>query len=267
MHPFDEAIALERLADGSFQGRTSAAYANMVGPFGGIMAAQLLNAVMQHPDRLGEPVALTVNFAAAMADGPFTIAARPARTNRSTQHWMIELMQAGNTTLTATAVTAMRRETWSLNEIDMPVVPPPAQVPVRLRPVPMEWVKRYEMRPVTGSLPVTWDGSDAGSSLSQLWLRDEQPRPLDYCSLTALADVFFPRVYVRRATRVPIGTVSMTVYFHADSAQLGRTGTGYLLGQAQAQAFRNGFFDQSAQMWNEARELLVTSHQIVYFKE
>jgi acyl-CoA thioesterase len=267
MHPFDAAIALERLADGSFEGRTSAAYANMVGPFGGIMAAQLLNAVMQHPDRLGEPVSLTVNFAAAMADGPFSVAARPARTNRSTQHWIIELMQAGQTALTATAVTAVRRETWSLNEIHMPVVPPPAQVPVQHRPVPLEWAKRYEMRPFTGSLPVTWDGGDAGSSLSQLWLRDEQPRPLDYCSLTALADVFFPRVYVRRATRVPIGTVSMTVYFHADSAQLGRTDTGYLLGQAQAQAFRHGFFDQTAQMWNEAGELLVTSHQIVYFKE
>jgi acyl-CoA thioesterase len=267
LHPFDEAIALGRLADGGFQGRTSPAYANMVGPFGGIMAAQLLNAVMQHPDRLGEPVAFTVNFAAAMADGPFTVAARPARTNRSTQHWMIELTQAGNTALTATAVTALRRETWSLNEIDMPVTAPPELVPPQHRAVPMEWAKRYEMRPVVGSLPSEWDGSDTGSSLTQLWVRDEQPRVLDYCSLTALADVFFPRVYVRRATRVPIGTVSMTVYFHADSKQLSDTGVGYLLGQARAQAFRNGFFDQTAQMWNESGALLATSHQIVYFKE
>lgn len=267
MHPFDEAIALERLADGSFQGRTSPAYANMVGPFGGIMAAQLLNAVMQHPDRLGEPVAFTVNFAAAMANGPFTVAARPARTNRSTQHWMIELTQAGNTALTATAVTALRRETWSLNEIDMPVAAPPAQVPAQHRAVPLDWVKRYEMRPVTGALPEVWEGTDSGSSLTQLWVRDDPPRPLDHCSLTALADVFFPRVYVRRATRVPIGTVSMTVYFHADSKQLAGTGTGYLFGQARAQSFRNGFFDQTAQLWNEAGELLVTSHQIVYFKE
>ena len=246
MHPFDEAIALERLADGSFQGRTSPAYANMVGPFGGIMAAQLLNAVKQHPDRLGEPVAFTVNFAAAMANGPFTVAARPARTNRSTQHWMIELTQAGNTALTATAVTALRRETWSLNEIDMPVAAPPAQVPAQHRAVPLDWVKRYEMRPVTGALPEVWEGTDSGSSLTQLWVRDDPPRPLDFCSLTALADVFFPRVYVRRATRVPIGTVSMTVYFHADSKQLAGTGTGYLFGQARAQSFRNGFFDQTA---------------------
>ena len=71
----------------------------------------------------------------------------------------------------------------------------------------------------------------------------------------------------RRRHRVPAGTVSMTIYFHAGSAQLAETGTGYLLGQARAQEFRNGFFDQTAQLWNEAGHMLATTHQIVYFKE
>ena len=53
----------------------------------------------------------------------------------------------------------------------------------------------------------------------------------------------------------------------ASTEQLAQTGTGYLLGQAQAQAFRNGFFDQSSQLWNEAGVLLVTTHQIVYYKQ
>jgi hypothetical protein len=43
--------------------------------------------------------------------------------------------------------------------------------------------------------------------------------------------------------------------------------TGYLLGQARAQSFFNGFFDQSAELWNEAGHLLATTHQVVYFKE
>mgnify|MGYP000885645451 CR=1 FL=1 len=68
-HPFDQALALARQPDGHWLGHTSPAYANMVGPFGGVMAAQAINAVLQHPDRLGEPVAVTVNFASAMADG------------------------------------------------------------------------------------------------------------------------------------------------------------------------------------------------------
>ena len=72
-HAFDQAIALELQSDGSFAGHTSAAYANMVGPYGGISAAQMLNAVLLHPQRLGDPISLTINFAAALAHGPFVL--------------------------------------------------------------------------------------------------------------------------------------------------------------------------------------------------
>src|SRR3990167_5053195 len=93
VHAFDAAIALAPQGEGAWQGRTSPAYANMIGPFGGITAAQALNAVLQHPQRLGEPVAFTVNFAAALGDGPFLALARPARTNRSSQPWGVEMRQ------------------------------------------------------------------------------------------------------------------------------------------------------------------------------
>lgn len=266
-HPFDAAIALTPLGDNLFGGHTSPAYANMVGPFGGITAAQALNGVLSHPQRLGEPVSLTVNFAAGLSGGPFEVEARPARTNRSTQHWVIELRQQGQAVMTATALTALRRETWgSQSECPMPEVPRPSDVPASAGGR-VEWFKRYQIRFIEGGFPAAWDGAEQGQSRTRLWLRDSPARPLDFTSLAALADVFFPRVWLRRATPVPIGTVSMTVYFHADAAQLQATGTGYLLGQAQAQTFRRGFFDQSAQLWNEAGELLVTSHQLVYYKE
>lgn len=264
---FDAAIALERQADGHWLGRTSPAYANMVGPFGGVTAAQALNAVLRHPDRLGDPVALTVNYAAALADGPFTVQARPARTNRSTQHWVLEVVQDGRTVLTGTAFTAARRETWSSGEHSMPEVPKPQDVPPPTARGRVEWINRYEMRFADGGFPPAWDGRDHGTSRTRLWVRDNPPRPLDFASLAAIADVFFPRIWRRRASLVPIGTVSMTVYFHAGPAQLQATGTGYLLGQAQAQAFRNGYFDQTAQLWNEAGDLLATTHQVVYYKE
>jgi acyl-CoA thioesterase len=265
-HVFDEAIALERQANGHWLGYTSPGYANMMGPYGGISAAQLLNAVLLHPERLGDPVALTVNFAAAVADGAFEIQARAARTNRSTQHWMIEMVQDGQTVLTATAMTAVRRETWGQNEVPMPELPAPMQVERAAVRAPMEFVQRYEQRYLVGGLPQAWDGSGE-HSLTQLWVRDTPPRALDYASLAAVADVFIPRVFVRRATRVPTGTVSMTVYFHATTAQLAETGSGFLLGQARAQAYRDGYFDQTAQLWNEAGTLMATSHQIVYYKE
>ncbi|MGE0350627.1 acyl-CoA thioesterase [Hydrogenophaga sp.] len=271
MHVFDQAIALSVQGEGSYSGATSPAYGNMVGPFGGVTAATVLNAVLRHPALLGEPVALTVNFAAALADGAFTVHARPVRTNRSTQHWVMEITQPDaqgteSTVLTATAVTAARRETWGVDDAPMPAVPTPEAVGRPNMAAPVEWVRRYDIRIAEGAIPTTWDGR-GDASRSTLWVREEPLRPLDFASLAAMADVFFPRVWLRRATRVPAGTVSMTVYFHAGAAQLAAVGTGWLLGQAQAQAFRNGFFDQSAQVWSQAGALLATTHQTVYYKE
>ena len=240
-HVFDEAIALMLQADGHWLGQTSPPYANMVGPFGGLPAAQMVNAVLLRPDRLGDPTSLTVNFCAALADGAFSVKARAARTNRSTQHWVIEMMQAGQTILTATAMTAARRDTWCLDESPMPLVTAAADTPPPTGKALMEWVNRYDLRFVHGYVPAVWDGSDAGDSLTQVWMRDAPARVLDFASLTALSDVFFPRVMRRRATPTPVGTVSMTIYFHSDAKALQEIGTGYLLGQAQAQAFRNGF--------------------------
>jgi acyl-CoA thioesterase len=267
LHPFDEATALEASSPDTWRGRTSPAYGNMVGPFGGITAAQALAAVLRHPQRLGDPVALTVNFAAALEDGAFDVVARPVRTNRSTQHWTLEIRQNGHVALTGTAFTALRRDTWDGIEHAMPAAPPPAEVPLPGKGKRVEWVNRYEMRFIEGGFPGQWDGHESESSRTRLWLREAPPRPIDFASLTALADVFFPRIWLRRATFVPIGTVSMTVYFHADVARLRQSGDGWLLGQAQGQAFHAGYFDQNAQLWAQDGTLLVTTHQVVYYKE
>ena len=272
IHPLDEALALTSSAPGQFTGQTHPGYWNMVGPFGGVTAATLLQAVMLHPDRLGDPLSLTVNYAGALTAGYYTVQATPVRTNRSTQHWTLTILQADAegapvVTTTATAVTAVRRDTWSVGDVLMPAVPGPTAHPaIEHGPEAMEWLNRYEMRPITGALPRAWDGSGY-HCLIQLWMRDAPARPLDFCALSALADLFFPRVWLRRAHRVPAGTVSITVYFHASAEQLAQTGTGYLLGQARGQEFRNGFFDQTVQLWNEAGTMLATSHQIVYYKE
>lgn len=276
MHVFDAAIALEPLGNGGFAGRTTPQYWNMVGPFGGITAAVLLNAVLQHPERLGEPLAITINYAAAVAEGDFTIRATPVQTNRSTQHWLVtqESTNASGQPVvasTATVVTAARRETWSATDH----LPPPADAPEQLAAQPvaaplfaqMQWLKQYEVLPLAGGLPQHWDGRESADSRSLLWVRDARPRALDFPSLLAMCDIFFPRVFLRRATLVPAGTVSLTVYFHAGSATLAETGTGYLLAQAKGQEYRNSYADEVAQLWNRAGAMLATASQILYYKE
>lgn len=265
-HPLDQAVDLQPAGPGVFLGHTSPAYANMVGPFGGVTAATVLNAVWQHPERQGVPVAFTLNFCAAVADGPFEVHAKVVRSNRSTQHWAMSIEQADGTVLSATALTATRRETWGVQDQAMPAVLSPAAMAPSAQLAPVAWLKRFDLRFAEGALPRVWDGA-GDSSRSTLWMRDEPPRPLDFVSLASLCDAFYPRVLLRRATAVPAGTVSMTIYFHANEAELAAVGEGWLLGQAESSAFRHGFFDQRAQLWSQAGVLLATTHQMVYFKQ
>lgn len=266
-HVFDQALALEHAGAGIFHGQTHPAYANMVGPFGGVTAAQMLQAVWLHPERLGEPTALTVNFCAAVSDGAFTINARPLRTNRSTQHWLMTLEQSGEVVISATAVTAMRRETLCVQEAVMPQVPAPQHAPLVSQKPPVSWVQQYELRYLKGELPTVWDGHDSGSSESLVWFADHPPRPLDFASLTAFADVFFPRVWLRRANRVPIGTVSMGVYFHVSATELRSISGMHVLGQAHSHVMHQGFSDQTGVLWSEDGRCLATTHQCMYYRE
>jgi hypothetical protein len=271
-HVFDAAISLSPNGNNSYAGRTNPAYGNLVGPFGGAIAATLLNAVVCHPERLGEPLSLTVHYAAPIADGEFSVQARAMRTNRSTQHWLVELVQADGVAAFATAVTAVRRDTWGATDACFPPVPLADSIAPASMATRVVWTGCYEMRFIDGEIrvtngePGTAGGSD-NSSLTRLWIRDQPPRPLDFLSLSAICDAFFPRIFLRRPKWVPIGTVVLSTHFHADAAQLDAVGTNPVLGVARALNFQKGFFDQSAEVWSSEGILLATSHQVVYYKE
>jgi acyl-CoA thioesterase len=264
LHPLDRAMQLEVMSADVVRGRTQPEWANMVGPFGGVTAAVLLRAIESHPDRLGEPVALTVNFAAPIADGEFEISRRAARTNRTNQHWIVELSQGGVVATTATAIFGIRRDTWSDTEAVPPTTAPPEQL-ARSSPENLPvWIGMYDMRFAQGSF--SGGAVQPGpSSMTTLWVRDAAERQVDFPALTAMSDIFFPRIFLRRGV-IPAGTISMTTYFHADSQHLGALGGDYILATARADRFDRGFFDQNAQLWSRAGDLLATTYQIVYFK-
>ncbi len=265
LHPFDSGIALEQTGPDRMHGRTLPEWANMVGPFGGITAATLLHAIEMHPECHGQPIALTVNYAAPIADGNFDIVLHAVRTNRTNQHWIVELRQDGETKTTGTAVFGIRRDTWTDDEAVAPVVPAPKDVVGEGSAAPVVWTKNYQMVFVEGALP----GSDAGanpSSTTTLWMRDNPPRRLDFASLTALCDLFFPRVFLRQGRMTPAGTISLSIQFHADQEQLDAQGDDFVLGTARANRFSRGYFDQTAVLWSRTGALLATTQQVVYFK-
>lgn len=263
-HPLDAALALTPLGGGRFAGTTSPAYWNLAGPFGGITAALLLQAVLGDPQRRGRPVAQTVNFCAAIAEGAFEIAVRLLRDGRSTQHWQVELTQGETVAATASLVTGPTRPTWSHPVAGPPVMPPPEALPPHDPTGRSGWMSRYEMRFAEG--PPAPPAQAPGSAASRLWIRDDPPRPLDWAALASLADSFVVRILQVRGDVPPVATVSLSTYFLADEAALARQAAQPLIGVADARAFQHGFNDQSAELWSADGALLAVSHQVVWFK-
>jgi acyl-CoA thioesterase len=264
----DEATRLERLGPERLMGRTSKHYANMGGPFGGFTAATLMRAVVEDERRQGVPIALTVNYSAAIAEGEFEIACRERRTGKSTQHWSLELTQSGKVAATASVVCGARRQVWSHAVATPPAIAPVDQVPVFDYGNRFGWLNRYEMRFANGEVDFApRDPAELREPVTLVWMRDKPDRPLDYVSLAALSDAFIIRAFVVRGVFVPVGTVSLTTFFHADEETMRAQGSEPLLGQATAHVFSGGFFDQAAELWGKDGRLLATSTQIVWYKE
>jgi acyl-CoA thioesterase len=261
-HPFDTAIALTHEPPQSWLGRTSDDYWNMVSPYGGVTAGVMMKAMLDHPERRGTPLSFTLNFLAPIDAGDFVIDTELVRANRNSQHWSIRLSQAGRVLALAIAICAVRRDTWSQVEATRPDVPPAASCPVAPPRKATGFLQRYEFRIVRGKpFAVNED------SLSHVWVADNPPRPLDFPSLTALCDSFLPRIFLRRPDFVPIGTVSINIYFHAGEDALAVQGAAPLLAVAQAQAFSDGHFDHHGHVWSTDGTLLATTQQLVWYKE
>ena len=148
-HLFDEATRVTA-GDSRWQGRTSPDYFAFVGPFGGFTAATILRALMEHPQRSGDPLAITVNYCAPIAEGEFDLDVRLVKANRSSQHWCVELSQGGGDVATlATAVFAERRPSWSHQQAQMPDAKPFDKT-MPYAKIAAPWVKQYDFRFVEG---------------------------------------------------------------------------------------------------------------------
>lgn len=264
-HNFDQAIALSGEADN----RTNVihpAYQNMVGPYGGISAATLLNSVLTHPRVQGTPVALTVNYLAPISGEQINIRPREIKTNRSNQHWMIEASCEDKPVLTATLVMATRRDTWKDTELPFPE----ATHADKLQSLPSDtlnpWAQQYDFRFVHGAMNDAFQGDTPSESL--YWISDKPARRLDFLSLCSICDASFPRLWVRHRAfdLAPFGTVSFTVHFHVDREELAALSDGWVLCNARASKFFGSYCDQTAEVWSSNKTLLATTSQVAYYK-
>jgi acyl-CoA thioesterase len=231
-----------------------------------VTAATILRALIDHPERAGDPLSLTVNFCALIAQGDFDLDIRLVKANRSSQHWLVEMTQGGDVATLATAVFAERRPSWSHQQAPFPRSTPFEQT-LPYAKVAAPWVRQYDFRfaegePKFGGTPL----AAPANAFSKLWIGDRIPRRIDFLSLMSMSDAFFGRVFHARGQLVPFGTVSLTTYFHADAADLAAEDITRVLAVADAKIFHKSYGDQSGELWSPNGRLLATTTQIAYFK-
>jgi acyl-CoA thioesterase len=256
---------LTRTTENSYAGQSDPGYWNLIGPFGGWIAALLLRAVLDDPRHLGEPLSMSIDFAGPMEAGAFVIRVRELRHNRSTTFWWTELVQqqgeAEVVCAFATIVTAKRRETPSFLESAPPSAEPPEGLksfaPLRS---PLPFFERFDMRYATNPLVPEEDGERL------LWVKVRDAGVLDFETLTALCDIGLPHVFARLKKRVPVSSVTMNVFFHAVSDDLTAVGEDFVLSASHMRIIRLGFFDATTTMWSRSGALLATTEQVVWFK-
>jgi len=263
-HTFDEAIALTGEYNNP-KGSVNPAYQNMVGPFGGVTAATLLQSVLKHPQVKGTPASMTVNFLGPMQETDISLQPRMVRENRSNQHWIVEAQCGAETVATATLIFANRVDSWTSTELTMPKAPDYQELePVATEMLP-PWTQQYDMRFVSGN-PLAAPEPDATPSESLHWISDRPARAIDFTSLCAICDAFFPRLFIHTRQMVPLGTVTFTVYFHVTEQELNELGDPWVLGHARASKFYGSYFDQTGEVWGSNGNLLATTSQLCYYK-
>lgn len=267
-HAFDRATQLVEMSTGHWAGSTSPDYGNMVGAFGGVVNGVLLNAVLSDARAMGDPVSLTVNFCAPVAEGEFTIRTVLQRGGKHTQHWSLELHQNDAVCATSSVVMGRRSDVFSHQPEGLPAVPTYEDSAVMTGFAPVAWINRYEFRYIDGAPELSGTAhAEPVSPRSRLWLRDAPARALDYLSLAAMSDSFLLRLLHVRGTLEPMGTVSLTTHFLATADDMAAQGEQPLLGVADSTRFHGNFHDQQVQLWSPGGKVMATGSQIVWYRQ
>ncbi len=240
-------------------------YSVFKGAFGGWTAAHAYEAgqLLKAPD--AEPISLTIDFIKGIPPGSVRSIAHPLSVGKSAQFIRVETFSGEVLVANTSVVFAKRRQTPLIESVEKPLCREPESIGEFVFPANelVGWPTQFHMRFVHGNLM-----QRSPELRSQVWIKFKDPqRPFDFQCLTALMDANFPRIFFYFNQTSPIATVSMTVQFHADAAELAQINHDFVLMDAHGSRASHGFFDQTVRMWSRNGKLLASSVQMVRYSE
>jgi acyl-CoA thioesterase len=256
--PFDDDTALRALGSGAWEGQIKDGWYAGLGPLGGyVMALVLRGIVLAVDDEERQPRSMTIHFLRAPETGPVVVRAEVARAGRSLTTVTARLEQDGEPIALALAAVSAPREGPVIADIPMPEVDPPTA-----REVPAGGIKRTPP-PFTDRVTMEWRfGERAFTGAEHMevggWMGLREERPIDALAIALLADAWFPAPWPRLRDLAPAPTIELTVHFRAPLP----LPDSLLLGRFRSNLVRDGFFDESGDLWTPDGTLVAQCRQL-----
>lgn len=233
------------------------------GVWGGYAIGLCIRIVEAERDAFGEPLSLTLTYAAPLPGGRLDVTTRRLRQGRSVGIWSVEMRPAGSTEICVHGMisTAQRPSSRPFVLARMPETPPPEALPVQARRGCKAQRDAFEWRSLESDPPSL---GDAARTLAWVRARDGG---MDKALLGILTDASPPRVMHGLGTAVLNTTLSLTVYFLASSEQLAAIEGDSILVDYDGGVGNAGASNERSSYWSRSGELLATSDQLVWYRD
>ena len=235
------------------------------GLWGGYAIGLCIRVVEAEPEARGEPLSLTLTYAAALPSGALDIRSHRLRQGGSIGVWEVEVLPAGSDQVGVHCIVTMARrpETPSFAFATMPVAPDPEDVPTLEIPgMALRYgAAAFERRPLEGFPPAPGE-----SSRSLCWVRSRHGA-MDKALLGMVTDHSPPRAMYALGTSIRTTTLALTAYLHATVEELAEVGQDFILVECEGRVGNAGASDERSSYWSRNGKLLATSEQLAWYRE
>jgi acyl-coenzyme A thioesterase PaaI-like protein len=235
------------------------------GLWGGYAIGLCVRVMEAEADAIGEPLSLTLTYAASLPSGRLDIRTRRLRQGGSVGVWEVEVLPAGSAQVGVHAIVTMARrpQTPEFVFTHMPEAPDPESLP---SPPPSAQTHygaaAFERRMLDGGLPPR----PTGNSRTLAWARSRRG-PLDKALLGMMTDHSAPRVMYALGPAVMTTTLSLTAYLHATVEEIAQVGDDFILVECEGRVGGRGASDERSSYWRRDGKLLATSEQLAWYRE
>lgn len=235
------------------------------GLWGGYAIGLCIRVLEAEPEAVGEPLSLTLTYAAGLPAGALDIRTRRLRQGGSIGFWEVELLPAGSEQVGVHGVVtiARRPKTPSFAFARMPAAPAPESLPSPdMGRAAMHYgASAFERRTLEGFPP-----KPSGDSRSLAWVRSRRG-PLDKALLGMITDNSAPRAMYALGSSVMTTTLSLTAYLHATVEEIAEVGDDFILVECEGRVGGGGASDERSSYWRRDGKLLATSEQLAWYRE